>query len=79
MSVHGTCFDNGMSGNCNETCQDFLDGLCNEGANIIDELSDIKINYLYEDQEEMFKAICMILLYPDLDKRQELKRILGYE
>ena len=28
MSIHGICYDNGMSGNCNTDCELFGDGKC---------------------------------------------------
>jgi hypothetical protein len=31
MSIHGLCFDNGQSGRCNEECEVFLEGDCDEG------------------------------------------------
>lgn len=28
MSIHGTCFDNGMHGHCDVDCEQFQDGEC---------------------------------------------------
>lgn len=35
-SVHGVCFDNGMSGNCNITCSQFRDGGCDISNEVIE-------------------------------------------
>ena len=38
VSIHGICFDNGMSGNCNHFCEQFLDGDCDVGDTIVENM-----------------------------------------
>lgn len=38
MSIHGICFDNGQSGNCNADCGQFLCGECDVGPEIAEDL-----------------------------------------
>lgn len=40
VSIHGICFDNGMSGNCNHMCEQFLDGDCGVGDTIVENMLD---------------------------------------
>lgn len=35
MSTHGICFDNGMSGNCNSECEEYLAGNCDAHAEFV--------------------------------------------
>lgn len=79
MSVHGICFDNGMSGNCNEECENFLLGSCSEGSNMIDIMPIKMINDFYEEHENEFYAACIAVVQPNLDKRIFMKEELGYD
>lgn len=43
-SIHGICFDNGMSGNCNFECEDFINNECD----VKDEMISNDPNGFYE-------------------------------
>ena len=49
MSIHGVCFDNGMSGKCNTDCEQYLEGNC-DAADEFD-LSDGTVEEKYEHYE----------------------------
>ena len=68
-----------MSGNCNETCTTFLEGLCNEGINIINDLSIDTVEELYLEHEDEFRIACLEIVNPKLNKRNEVIRLLQYE
>ena len=53
MSVHGFCFDQGIMGNCNPTCQGFKDNICEEKFTVCGHgdtgICDLKSNLGEED------------------------------
>lgn len=59
MSEYSVCFRNGMSGNCNPLCEDFLDGDCDSPEMF--EIEDI-ISELEPDD-----VIAVFKYYPDID------------
>lgn len=79
MSEYSVCFINGQLGNCNENCEDFLNGLCDIGDEIINNMPTELIIYLYEELEDPFYAAYKAIISPDLDKRKFVKQELGYE
>lgn len=50
MSIHGICFDNGQSGNCNCDCEQFLEGGCAASSDIID--NAVRAGFSTEDIAE---------------------------
>jgi len=42
-SVHGVCFDNGMCGNCDADCEQFLEGECEAAMEVAKALYDIHL------------------------------------
>ena len=61
MSIHGICFDNGMSGNCNVECEILAD--CDERLNIIDDAilngytaDDLLDLEVFDNDLEMYKC-----------------------
>lgn len=79
MSIHGICFDNGMAGRCNGDCESFLKGDCDEGNNMINSMSDDLIEHLYLEYQDPFRAACLQITTPELNKRKFIKEELSYE
>lgn len=63
MSVHGICYDNGQSGNCNCECELFEDGGCDAAGDVIENLyagmSDAEVNEIIEETIEPVKLFTL--------------------
>jgi len=59
MSMHGVCFNNGMSGNCNIECSDYLKGECGASSEMIPSLfgDDLKYHYSIYPCDNLDKPI----------------------
>ena len=53
MSIHGVCFDNGQSGNCNIKCEDFQNKKCEVYIEVIDAMntSEYSLDEINEAKE----------------------------
>ena len=68
-----------MSGNCNEDCEDFLNGNCSEGYEMLCNMPEHTITTLYYEYQDPFKAICLKIVKPEFNKFTFLVKEFGYE
>jgi len=59
MSVHGVCFDNGMSGKCDVECEQFTDGDCPEP----DEVINGWMEYITAEEQDQY----LLVLYNEVE------------
>lgn len=62
MSIHGICFDNGMSGRCSLDCEAFRDGECDSASEFRDWLEGLD----KQECSDIIKENELIELYPDV-------------
>jgi len=53
MSIHGECFDTGMSGKCGYECEVFQEGKCEEVGDLLDNI--VHSGYSIQEQVELLK------------------------
>ncbi len=85
-SIHGVCFDNGMSGNCNEECSQFQSGGCEVGEEILAQWFEEMAEEVREEMlKEYYVDVELFVLRGkgDLSDEELLKRVLideyGYD
>jgi len=64
-SIHGICYDNGQSGDCNFECEDFINGKCDVKYEMIEE-------YPYEFLKEYLDPFMLGVLSKVSGKKQQL-------
>lgn len=78
MSVHGVCFDEGLSGNCGLECRGFIDNDCS----IPDEIAE---HYIDEYREELLVyrlgelrlAVARSQNVVEFDEEEELRKMVS--
>lgn len=78
-SIHGICFDEGMSGNCGLECNGFIYGDCEIPEEIFESLGDEIDNVIIENMGELRHAVMMHQTKFKVDKIKILMEIFGYE
>jgi hypothetical protein len=80
MSVHGLCFDNGQSGNCNCDCGLFRGGECEAADDVIEDLyATITAEEFNELIESQINAVKLFTLKgAGTDDLELLHKAFGY-
>lgn len=80
MSVHGVCFDNGMAGKCGYACQQFIDGDCGIGDEIVEQMvNDASPEELEEALVEHIEPVKLFTLRgAGLTDLEILTKAIGY-
>lgn len=79
MSIHGECFDNGMSGNCGGRCDVLLRGDCKIGIEMLLDHSDsVDDSDLLDDLRRRYGIDAeMVRAHEEYEEEKFLKKQMG--